>query len=108
MSRIHEHVPFDGKSWVVTFVIDIEDKEKVRKSKEFAALERFVLKLDGHDREEMDKPVTREDLNRYAEWDDVYRQFIAIGSRIGRRDKLLAAVAGVAVIALVIAIRALM
>ena len=108
MSRINEYVPFDGRSWVVTFVIDIEDKERVRKSKEFAALERFVLKLNGHDQEEMDKPVTREDLNRYAERDDVYRQLIAVGGRIDRQDKLLAAVAGVAVIALVIAIRALM
>ena len=108
MNKIHECIPFDRKSWVVTFMIDIEDKERVRKSKEFAALERFVLKLDGHDQEEMAKPVTREELNRYAERDDVYRQFIAVGSRIGRRDKLLAAVAGVAVIALVIAIRALM
>lgn len=104
MNRIDEY-ELMGKR-IISFTIDEANKEAFAESEEMKAMKKLVSKLNGNVCEEPGRPVMRKELRNYTRWSDVNGQIRCVDSRIDRRDRLLAAVAAVAVAALVIAIHA--
>lgn len=101
-------IQIDGEHWN-----ELIGSDAMKELEEYIEnLNYFAVKMISCPEAANDQPhyITEEELNerRYATNQTVWEQLMSVGSRIDRRDKILGFVAGIAVLALVIAIRAVM